>query len=202
MQLPSITVSLSRHPRPALYRPRPAGLAAAPARPRRVRRRRNIKLRSAIRAHANFIEYVPIITLMVAMLEMSGLAATRVHLLMGALLLARLLHPLGMYAGPQTLQFQRLPGRRHHASRSLLLLACAAHRSWRARCMARLGSTRKPLQIQSYFSYSSLNFDTVKILLDDSRASPLVYLYDVKISPRGCHDDLPDPRPLRRRSRC
>jgi len=50
--------------------------------------------------HANFVEYVPIITLMVAMLEMSGLPATRVHVLMGALLVSRLLHPLGMYARP------------------------------------------------------------------------------------------------------
>ena len=66
----------------------------------------NIKLRSAIRAHANFAEYVPIIVLMVAMLEMSGMPAMRVHLLMAALLLARLLHPLGMYVGPRTLQFQ------------------------------------------------------------------------------------------------
>jgi uncharacterized protein len=66
----------------------------------------NIKLRSAIRAHANFAEYVPIIALMVAMLEMSGMSATRVHLLMAALLLARLLHPLGMYVGPRTWQFQ------------------------------------------------------------------------------------------------
>jgi uncharacterized membrane protein YecN with MAPEG domain len=66
----------------------------------------NIKLRSAIRAHANFAEYVPIIVLLVAMLEMSGLPATRVHLLMGALLVARLLHPLGMYVGPRTMQFQ------------------------------------------------------------------------------------------------
>ena len=66
----------------------------------------NIKLRSAIRAHANFVEYVPVIVLMVAMLEMSGLPAMRVHLLMGGLLVARLLHPLGMYVGPRTLQFQ------------------------------------------------------------------------------------------------
>jgi uncharacterized membrane protein YecN with MAPEG domain len=66
----------------------------------------NIKLRSAIRAHANFAEYVPIIVLMVAMLEMSGMPALRVHLLMGALLVARLLHPLGMYVGPRTLQFR------------------------------------------------------------------------------------------------
>jgi uncharacterized protein len=66
----------------------------------------NIKLRSAIRAHANFAEYVPIIVLLVAMLEMSGLPAARVHLLMAALLVARLIHPLGMYVGPRTLQFQ------------------------------------------------------------------------------------------------
>jgi uncharacterized protein len=64
------------------------------------------ELRSAIRAHANFVEYVPIITLMVAMLEMSGLPPTRVHLLMGALVVSRLLHPLGMYAAPNTLQFR------------------------------------------------------------------------------------------------
>ena len=66
----------------------------------------NIKLRSAIRAHANFAEYVPIIVLMVALLEMSGLPALRVHLLMATLLVARLMHPLGMYVGPRTLQFQ------------------------------------------------------------------------------------------------
>ena len=63
------------------------------------------RLRSAIRVHANFIEYVPIIALMVAILEMSGASAMRVHLLMGALLLSRLLHPLGMYAKPNTLPF-------------------------------------------------------------------------------------------------
>src|SRR5882757_11503502 len=65
----------------------------------------NIKLRSAIRAHANFIEYVPIIALLVAMLEMSGSSATSIHVLMGALLVARLLHPLGMYSKPRTWQF-------------------------------------------------------------------------------------------------
>jgi len=66
----------------------------------------SIKLRSAIRAHANFVEYVPIITLMVSFLEISGASATRIHLLMGALLISRLLHPLGMYATPNTLPFR------------------------------------------------------------------------------------------------
>jgi hypothetical protein len=66
----------------------------------------NFALRSAIRAHAHFAEYVPITALMIAMLEMAGASALRVHLLMGALVVARLLHPLGMYAAPNTLWFR------------------------------------------------------------------------------------------------
>jgi uncharacterized membrane protein YecN with MAPEG domain len=65
----------------------------------------NARLRCAIRVHANFIEYVPIIALLVAMLEMSGSSAIWVHVLMGALLVGRLLHPLGMYSKPGTWQF-------------------------------------------------------------------------------------------------
>jgi uncharacterized membrane protein YecN with MAPEG domain len=65
----------------------------------------NVRLRSAIRAHANFIEYVPIIALLVAMLETSRISVIWVHVLMGALLLARLLHPLGMYSKSRTWQF-------------------------------------------------------------------------------------------------
>jgi uncharacterized membrane protein YecN with MAPEG domain len=66
----------------------------------------NFALRSAIRAHAHFAEYVPITALMIAMLEMAGASALRVHLLMGALVVARLPHPLGMYAAPNTLWFR------------------------------------------------------------------------------------------------
>ncbi len=80
------------------------------------------QLRSA--SHANFIEYVPIITLMVAKLEMAGASAMRVHLLMGALLASRLAHPLGMYAKPNTLQFTI--GRVGGTTITLgLLVACA-----------------------------------------------------------------------------
>jgi uncharacterized protein len=43
---------------------------------------------------------------MLGLLEMSGMSAARVHLLMGALLLARLIEPIGMYVGPRTWQFQ------------------------------------------------------------------------------------------------
>jgi uncharacterized protein len=63
-------------------------------------------LRNAIRAHAHFAEYVPIVTLMVAVLEIAGLPTMQVHMLMGALLIARLLHPFGIYAEPRTVQFQ------------------------------------------------------------------------------------------------
>ena len=84
----------------------------------------NAQLRSAIRAHAHFAEYVPVTTLMIAFLEMSGLQPLRVHLLMGALLLARLLHPLGMYAGPNTMQFRI--GRVGGATLTILLLITCA----------------------------------------------------------------------------
>ena len=84
----------------------------------------NIALRSAIRAHAHFAEYVPIILIMAAMLEMSGLAAMRIHFLMGALLIARLLHPLGMHAKPGSLQFSigRVGGM---VVTSFVMIACA-----------------------------------------------------------------------------
>ncbi|MDX1455688.1 MAG: MAPEG family protein [Gammaproteobacteria bacterium] len=46
----------------------------------------------AVRAHAQFFEYAPIITLMVAGLEMSGVERTSIHWLMGILLLGRFSH--------------------------------------------------------------------------------------------------------------
>jgi uncharacterized membrane protein YecN with MAPEG domain len=66
----------------------------------------NPSLRSAIRAHGHFAEYVPIIALMVTMLEMSGLPVWRVHILMVALVISRLLHPVGIYAAPGTVAFR------------------------------------------------------------------------------------------------
>jgi uncharacterized protein len=84
----------------------------------------NPGLRSAIRAHAHFAEYVPIIALMMAMLEMSGLPAWRVHLLMGALLVSRLLHPFGMYAKPGTPAFRI--GRGGGVTLTLIVLVASA----------------------------------------------------------------------------
>jgi hypothetical protein len=61
---------------------------------------------------------------------MSGLPAMRVHGLMGALLVSRLLHPLGMYAAPNTLRFRigRVGG---ITITFVLLIACAIMILWR-----------------------------------------------------------------------
>lgn|SRR3954447_20011207 len=81
-------------------------------------------LRSAIRTHGNFMEYVPIIALMVALLEISGASPSRIHLLMGTLVLSRLLHPLGMYATPGSLKFTICRGGSIFLTIGLLI-ACA-----------------------------------------------------------------------------
>ena len=65
----------------------------------------NLYLRSAIRTHANFAEYVPIIVLMNALLEMGGAASVQMHVLLGTLTVSRILHPFGMHAKPMTPQF-------------------------------------------------------------------------------------------------
>ena len=65
----------------------------------------NLYLRSAIRAHAHFAEYVPIIVIMNALLEIGGASSAQMHVLLGTLTVSRLLHPLGMHAKPMTPQF-------------------------------------------------------------------------------------------------
>lgn len=49
-----------------------------------------------MRAHANFIEYVPMALLMLALLELAGLAAMWLWAMGGALLVARMLHGFGL----------------------------------------------------------------------------------------------------------
>jgi uncharacterized membrane protein YecN with MAPEG domain len=82
------------------------------------------ELTSAIRAHAHFAEYVPIIVLMIVLLEMSGSTAVRLHLMLGALLLARILHPFGMSAAPRTWRFRLF--RTGGVSLTFLVLVSAA----------------------------------------------------------------------------
>ena len=49
-----------------------------------------------IRAHANFFEYVPICLVMLAVLELNGMSSAWLHALGGLLVLARVLHGVGM----------------------------------------------------------------------------------------------------------
>jgi uncharacterized membrane protein YecN with MAPEG domain len=53
-------------------------------------------LNRTIRSHANFAEHVPMALLLVAMIEGGGGGALTIHLLLLPLLIARLMHPIGM----------------------------------------------------------------------------------------------------------
>jgi uncharacterized protein len=84
-----------------------------------VRRRRELKvgigdggdelLARRIRVHANFIENVPIALTLMALLELSGLAAPWLWSLGGVLLIARVLHSIGL-SGSSGKSFGRLWG--------------------------------------------------------------------------------------------
>jgi uncharacterized protein len=57
-------------------------------------------MEQAIRAHGNFIEYVPLILLLLLLLELGGLAPLWIHLMGTALTLGRILHPWGLLTKP------------------------------------------------------------------------------------------------------
>ena len=57
-----------------------------------------------IRAHANFIEYVPLALVNIALLEASGASHGLVRVLLIVLVVARILHPFGMFAPDKTPQ--------------------------------------------------------------------------------------------------
>lgn len=54
------------------------------------------RLMRKIRVHANFVEYVPLALLLLALLELSGLSAIWLWSLGGTLLFARVLHVIGL----------------------------------------------------------------------------------------------------------
>ena len=58
------------------------------------------QLRARVRAHANFAEYIPLILLLVALLEMAHTSRLVIHALLLPLVLARLVHPLGLSTPP------------------------------------------------------------------------------------------------------
>lgn len=53
-------------------------------------------LQRRIRAHANFAEYVPLALLLMGLAEATGTHFHTVHVLLIALLIARIVHPIGM----------------------------------------------------------------------------------------------------------
>jgi len=57
------------------------------------------QLRRAIRVQGNFIEYVPIALILLALIEWSGAKAWLVYGFGAALLVARIVHAFGLYSG-------------------------------------------------------------------------------------------------------
>ncbi len=53
-----------------------------------------------IRSQANFVEYVPMALILIAFVEAGGASDAWIHGLGGALLVGRILHPLGMSTSP------------------------------------------------------------------------------------------------------
>ena len=55
-----------------------------------------------IRSHGNFIEYVPLALIVIGFLEASGAGHVFVSALLIVLVIARILHPIGMFAAVNT----------------------------------------------------------------------------------------------------
>lgn len=81
----------------------------------------NPQLETAIRRHANWTEHVPIALLLLALLELNGAGAGLLHGLGATLLVARILHPLGLDA-----QNMRRPLRGIGAFATMLVTLVAA----------------------------------------------------------------------------
>jgi uncharacterized protein len=80
---------------------------------------RNLLL--AMRRHANFVEYVPLALIMIALLEMNGVPARAIHALGAVLVIARLAHAYGIRAEVMT-----TPGRMVGAVGTMLVSAVAS----------------------------------------------------------------------------
>lgn len=52
----------------------------------------------SMRRHTNFVEYVPLALLLIALLEMNGVSSTAIHILGAALVVCRIAHAVGIRA--------------------------------------------------------------------------------------------------------
>lgn len=67
-------------------------------------------LTGAIRAHGNFVEYVPLALVLILLVEMADQAAVKVHLFGAALVVGRALHAYGISTTPNGKSFGRMWG--------------------------------------------------------------------------------------------
>ena len=61
----------------------------------------NILLRRAMRVHANFAEYTPLVLILMAFAEMQGVPGWEIHGLGVALLIGRIIHASGLGRDPE-----------------------------------------------------------------------------------------------------
>lgn len=80
----------------------------------------------ANRRHVNFVEYVPLALLLMALVELNGAPKPWVHTLGAVLLAARILHPFGIDAG-NMMMWQRFVGA---LATSIVIVAAALTLLW------------------------------------------------------------------------
>lgn len=90
-------------------------------------------LQQAIRAQANFTEYVPFAVLLLVIAEVQGLPGAALHAAGIVLVASRLLHAAGLYRSPGT-SFGRLSGT---VGTWLVILALSAWLVWAATAASR-----------------------------------------------------------------
>ncbi len=78
------------------------------------------------RAHANYTEYVPLILVLMALLELNGAGAGWLHTIGASLLAARIVHPFGIGSVSSPARFIGA------ALTMLVLLACIVLLAWQA----------------------------------------------------------------------
>lgn len=81
----------------------------------------DVEVIAAMRRHANFVEFVPISLVLLALLELNGVGGTALHVLGAGLVLSRLSHAVG-YRADESINVLRAIG----AVSSTVLLATAS----------------------------------------------------------------------------
>lgn len=66
----------------------------------------DVQLQRAVRTHAHFAEYVPLLLLLMLLLEVNGAPAIGLHAFGGLLLVSRVLHAVGVSAETENLRWR------------------------------------------------------------------------------------------------